>query len=104
LKFLDRILGRKSAQRTDAQIMDMIDGRGGAIIAGVHVSALTALQVSTVLACVKVIADGCATPKLHVYREKDDGSREKGTNIPEYGLLSRRPNEWQTSRSSGADR
>lgn len=97
LKFIDRILGRKSAQRTDAQIMDMIDGRGGAIIAGVHVSALTALQVSTVLACVKVIADGCATPKLHVYREKDDGSREKATNIPEYRLLARRPNEWQTS-------
>lgn len=97
LKFIDRILGRKSAQRTDAQIMDMIDGRGGAIIAGVHVNALTALQVSTVLACVKVIADGCATPKLHVYREKDDGSREKATNIPEYRLLARRPNEWQTS-------
>ncbi|MGG7603536.1 phage portal protein [Massilia sp. BKSP1R2A-1] len=97
MKFLDRILGRKSAQRTDAQIMDLIDGRGGAIIAGVHVNALTALQVSTVLACVKVIADGCATPKLHVYREKDDGSREKATNIPEYRLLARRPNEWQTS-------
>lgn len=97
MKFLDRIIGRKSAQRTDAQIMDMIDGRGGAIIAGVHVNALTALQVSTVLACVKVIADGCATPKLHVYREKDDGSREKATNIPEYRLLARRPNEWQTS-------
>ena len=97
LKFIDRILGRKSAQRTDAQIMDLIDGRGGAIIAGVHVNAQTALQVSTVLACVKVIADGCATPKLHVYREKDDGSREKATNIPEYRLLARRPNEWQTS-------
>lgn len=97
MKFLDRILGRKSAQRTDAQIMDLIEGRGGAIIAGVHVNAQTALQVSTVLACVKVIADGCATPKLHVYREKDDGSREKATNIPEYRLLARRPNEWQTS-------
>lgn len=97
LKFIDRILGRKSAQRTDAQIMDLIDGRGGAIIAGVHVNAQTALQVSTVLACVKVLADGCATPKLHVYREKDDGSREKATNIPEYRLLARRPNEWQTS-------
>jgi len=97
LNFLDRILGRKSAQRTDAQIMDLIEGRGGAMIAGVHVNAKTAMHVSTVLACVKVIADGCATPKLHVYREKPDGTREKATNIPEYRLLARRPNEWQTS-------
>ena len=97
MKIFDRILKRKSAQRTDVQIMDFIDGRGGAMIAGVHVNAKTALQVSTVLACAKVIADGCATPKLHVYREKSDGTREKATNIPEYRLLARRPNEWQTS-------
>jgi len=97
LKFIDRILGRKSAQRTDAQVMDLINGGGGAIIAGVHVNALTALKVTTVLACVKVIADGCATPKLHVYREQNDGRREKATNIPEYRLLARRANEWQTS-------
>ncbi|MFS9669720.1 phage portal protein, partial [Klebsiella pneumoniae] len=57
----------------------------------------TALQVSTVLACVKVLADGCATPDLHVYREKKDGTSEKALNIPEYRLLARRPNEWQTS-------
>lgn len=97
MNFLDRILGRKSAQRTDEQIMKLIDGGGGHSIAGVHVNAQTALQVSTVLACVKVIADGCATPKLHVYREKKDGRRERATNIPEYRLLARRPNEWQTS-------
>ena len=96
MNFLDRILGRKSAQRTDAEIMKLLDG-GGATIAGVHVSAKTALQVSTVLACVKVIADGCATPKFEVFREKPDGRRERATNIPEYRLLARRPNEWQTS-------
>ena len=49
------------------------------------------------LACVKVIADGCATPDLNVFRELQDGTRQKATNIPEYRLLSRRPNEWQTS-------
>lgn len=97
MNFFDRLLGRKSAQRTDAEIMKLIDGGGGSMIAGVHVNARTALEVSTVLACVKVIADGCATPKLHVYREKADGTRERATNIPEYRLLARRPNEWQTS-------
>ena len=94
---LDRFLGRKAAQLTYDQVADLIDGNGGSAISGVVVNDKTALQVSTVLACVKVIADGCATPSLHVYRELDDGRRQKATNIPEYRLLARRPNEWQTS-------
>jgi HK97 family phage portal protein len=68
-----------------------------ASVAGVVVSARQALEVSAVLACVKVLADGCATPALHVFREKPDGTREKALNIPEYRMLNRRPNEWQTS-------
>lgn len=97
MKFLDRIFGRKAAQLTYDQVADLIDGTGDRIIAGVHVNAKTALQVATVLACVKVIADGCATPNLGVFREKGDGTRERAVNIPEYRLLARRPNEWQTS-------
>lgn len=97
MKFLDKLFGRKAAQLTYDQVADLIDGVSGGRIAGVAVTDKTALQVSTVLACVKVIADGCATPKLSVFREKRDGSREKATNIPEFRLLSRRPNEWQTS-------
>lgn len=100
MKFLDtinRMLGRKAAELTYDQVANLIDGNGGRVIAGVHVTEKTAMQVSTVLACVKVIADGCATPKLHVYREKADGRRERAVNIPEYRMLARRPNEWQTS-------
>ncbi|MGK5028494.1 phage portal protein [Janthinobacterium sp. MDT1-19] len=91
------LFGRKAAALTYDQVAGLIDGTGASRFAGVTVTAKTALQVSTVLACVKVIADGCATPKLHVYREGSDGRRQKATNIPEYRLLSRRPNEWQTS-------
>lgn len=97
MKLLDRLFGRKSAQLTYDQVANLIDGVAGGSVAGVAVTEKSALQVSTVLACVKVIADGCATPDLHVYREKRDGSRERAINIPEYRLLSRRPNEWQTS-------
>lgn len=89
--------GRKAKELTYDQIADLIDGGNGRRVAGVTVNAKTALQVSTVLSCVKAIADGCATPNLHVYREKADGSRERAINIPEYRLLGRRPNEWQTS-------
>lgn len=100
MPLLDRVrglFGRKAAQLTYDQIASLIDDSEGRQIAGVTVSAKTALQVSTVLACVKVIADGCATPKLHVYREAGKRKRELALNIPEYRLLARRPNEWQTS-------
>lgn len=109
MKLLDRLsaglgglLGRKATELTYDQVASLIDGgSGSARVAGVTVTDKTALQVSTVLACVKAIADGCATPRLHVYREVTDAkgrpTRQKATNIPEYRLLARRPNEWQTS-------
>lgn len=79
------------------EVIARLDDAYGGTIAGEVISTKTALQVATVLACVKVIADGCATPALHVYREKDGGRRELALNIPEYRLLHRRPNDWQTS-------
>ena len=97
MKFLDRLFGRKSAQLTYDQVAALIDGASGGTIAGVAVTDKTALQVATVLACVKVIADGCATPALRVFREVAEGRRERASNILEYRLLERRPNEWQTS-------
>jgi HK97 family phage portal protein len=97
VKLLDRLFGRKSAQLTYDQVAALIDGGAASSVAGVAVTARTALQVATVLDCVRVIADGCATPDLHIYREKSDGTNERAINIPEYRLLSRRPNEWQTS-------
>lgn len=102
MSWIARIMGRKATELTYDQIAELLDGSGGASkVAGVTVTEKTALQVSTVLACVKAIADGCATPKLHVFREVRDGNgktrREKAFNIPEYRLLARRPNEWQTS-------
>ncbi len=97
MKFLDRILGRKASQFTYDQIANLLDGVGGGRVAGVTITDKTVLQVATVLSCVRVIADGCATPALNVFREKADLTRERAVNIPEYRLLSRRPNEWQTS-------
>lgn len=97
MKLIDRLFGRKAAQLTYDQVANLIDGAGSSVVAGVVVNDKSALQVSTVLACVREIANGCATPDMHVYREKADGTMEKATNIPEYRLLSRRPNEWQTS-------
>lgn len=97
MKFFDRLLGRKSAEKTYDEQADAMDKVYGGLVAGVLVNDKTSLQVATVLACVREIANGCATPKLNVYRESANRPRELATNIPEYRLLARRPNEWQTS-------
>jgi HK97 family phage portal protein len=89
--------GRKAAQLTYDQVASLIDDATGGTVAGMPVSAKTALQVATVLDCVRVISDGCATPALNVYRETGTQRRQLATNIPEFRLLSRRPNDWQTS-------
>lgn len=97
MNFLRRLFGRKAAELDYDQVADLIDGVGGGRVAGLSITDKTAIQTATVLACVRVIADGCATPELEVFREKDSGEREKAINIPEYRLLHRRVNEWQTS-------
>ncbi|MGE3742137.1 MAG: phage portal protein [Geminicoccaceae bacterium] len=64
---------------------------------GVSVTVDSALKVSTVFACLRVLADGIAQVPLKVYREKADGTKELARDHPAYRLLSRRPNEWMTS-------
>ena len=65
--------------------------------AGVSVNVDSALKVSTVFACLRVLADGIAQVPLKLYRERADGSKELAKDHPAYRLLSRRPNEWMTS-------
>lgn len=64
--------------------------------AGVSVNIDTALRVSTVLACVRVLAEGVAQLPLKVLR-KIGTSKKDASDLPIYKLLFRRPNEWQTS-------
>jgi HK97 family phage portal protein len=96
VNLFSRFFGRKAAQLTQDEIIDALDDQNGLLLGSSVVNERTALQVSTVLACVKVISEGCATPALRVFRQKKEG-RELASNIPEYRILSRRPNEWQTS-------
>lgn len=64
---------------------------------GVSVNIDSALKVSTVLACARVLANGIAQIPLKVYRENADGSKLPDKTHPLYRLLWRRPNEWMTS-------
>lgn len=91
------MIEKRATELSVEQVSRLIDGGG---TSSSFVTPKSALHVSTVLACARVIAEGCATPNVRLYRElKVDGKikREKADNIPEARLLERRPNEWQTS-------
>ena len=63
---------------------------------GKSVTARTAIQVSTVYACVRVIAETVASLPLHVYESTDKGSR-KATEHALYRILHDEPNTEMTS-------
>lgn len=64
--------------------------------AGKSVSVQSAIQVSAVYACVRVIAETIASLPLHVYKATDTGST-KATDHPLYRILHDEPNREMTS-------
>lgn len=65
---------------------------------GENVTWKTAIQVSTVLACARIIANGISQVPFKVMLESPDGkSRNPAREHPLYRVLHRKPNPWQTS-------
>jgi HK97 family phage portal protein len=89
-------LQRQSAQPI-TNTRDLLASFGSVQIGGETVNRETALQVSAVLCCAKVIAEGLAQVPLKVFREDNAGSPVEARDHPLYFLLNRRPNDWQTS-------
>ncbi|NBW20989.1 MAG: hypothetical protein EBR82_74810, partial [Caulobacteraceae bacterium] len=50
--------------------------------AGVRITPETALQCSTVLACVRLIAENCSAIPLHLYRRLPQGGKERARDVP----------------------
>lgn len=64
---------------------------------GQHVSPETAMRVTTVYACVKILSETVAQLPLGLFRRRDDGGKEKANDHPLYSVLRYRPNPWQGS-------
>jgi HK97 family phage portal protein len=65
---------------------------------GASVNWKTALDVTTVLACARVIGEGVAQVPLKLLRDSADGrTKLPATDHPLYPILYRRANYWQTS-------
>lgn len=65
--------------------------------AGQPVNIKTALELTTVLGCARVIAEGISQVSWKIYQKDAGGSRREASDHPLYYLLKRRPNDWQTS-------
>jgi HK97 family phage portal protein len=64
---------------------------------GMRVNSDTAMRISTVNACVRIISAGIASLPLHVFKRLDGGGKERWDQHPLSRLLNLRPNVWQTS-------
>lgn len=65
--------------------------------AGVSVTPESAMRLSAVAACVRLISESIASLPLHVYRRVDNQRRARVTDLPEYRLLHSEPNRLMTS-------
>lgn len=92
--FFGIVGGADEAKMTSAELDAII--RGGRMSgSGAQVNLQTSLQVTTVLACARVIANGVAQVPFKVY--VGGSGRREAPEHPLYDLISKQPNPFQTS-------
>ena len=69
----------------------------GQSASGANVNERTAMSMTAVYGCVRVLAESIASLPLHVYKRGENGNREKAENLPLYALLHDTPNEEMSS-------
>ena len=69
----------------------------GSSSAGKRVNERSAMQMTAVYSCVRILSEAIASLPLHVYKTSDEGSKEKAVEHPLYFLLHDEPNPEMTS-------
>ena len=64
----------------------------GGTTSGKVVTERSAMQMTAVYSCVRILAEAIAGLPLHLYRYRDDGGKEKAIDHPLYLLLHDEPN------------
>ena len=64
----------------------------GSTASGKAVNERSAMQMTAVYACVRILSEAVASLPLHMYRYNDTGSKEKALTHPLYGILHDEPN------------
>ena len=69
----------------------------GGSSAGKNVNARSAMQMTAVYSCVRILAEAIAGLPLHLYRYTEEGGKEKAIDHPLYALLHDEPNPEMSS-------
>lgn len=69
----------------------------GSSAAGKYVNERSAMQMTAVYACVRILSEAVAGLPLHLYRYNDEGGKEKAVDHPLYTLLHDEPNPEMSS-------
>ena len=69
----------------------------GSTSSGKNVNERTAMRVTAVYSCVRILSEAIASLPLHLYKQIDKGGKEKAINHPLYKLLHDEPNSEMTS-------
>lgn len=97
MSFLNWLRGDTTRNATDHAIGTGYSFFFGATSSGRPVTERSAMQMTAVYSCVRILAEAIAGLPLHVYRYKDGGGKEKALDHPLYPLLHDEPNPEMTS-------
>jgi phage portal protein BeeE len=64
----------------------------GGTTSGKNVTERSAMQMTAVYSCVRILAEAIAGLPIHLYKYKEDGGKEKAIEHPLYQLLHDEPN------------
>ena len=84
----------KPKNRTSGSAYTFYTGRS---TAGKAVTQRSAMQMTAVYSCVRILSEAIASLPLHLYRYTESGGKEKATDSPLYFLLHDEPNPEMTS-------
>src|SRR5438270_4906176 len=73
------------------------DSQGLRTTSGVNVSPESALRHTTVLICIRVLAESVASLPCILYKRRRDGGKDRATDHPLYKVLHDKANGWNTS-------
>ena len=90
-------LFRSRDKPTDSTVGSRYAFYMGGSTSGKVVTERSAMQMTAVYACVRILSEAIAGLPLHVYRYKEDGGKEKALDHPLYLLLHDEPNPEMSS-------
>lgn len=97
MSFLNWLRGDTTRSADDHAISSGYSFFFGATSSGRPVTERSAMQMTAVYSCVRILAEAIAGLPLHVYQQSSDGAKVKALDHPLYQLLHDEPNPEMTS-------